>query len=120
MTTTTKNAPGIRGNGPEGNDTHPTVQVGAEVMTTVPQATDNHPAWCGGCTQHSDGTSTHTGIGYPVSIDGQQGDVVPFILAGQPTVVVKLPDTTDLTPTEARRLARALEVIAAMVEDGAA
>lgn len=86
----------------------------------IPSTTQSvHPAWCGGCTAHSDGTSSHRGIGYPVTIDGQHGDVVPYLMAGAPTVVVKLPATTDLTPAEARRLARALDVIAAMVEDGA-
>lgn len=78
-----------------------------------------HPAWCGGCTTHSDGTSSHRGIGYPVTIDGQRGEVVPYIMADEPIVSINVP-TGDLNPAEARRLARALEVIAAMVEDGAA
>lgn len=75
-----------------------------------------HPAWCGGCTQLSAGTE-HVGIGYPVTVDGTNGNVTPIITATGERIVDVNVLGGHLTPSEARQFARALETIAAMVEE---
>lgn len=86
------------------------------MSTTILSA---HPAWCGGCEQQlTDGATVHRGIGYPITINGELGDVSPLLVDGEALVDANVP-AGHLTPAEARCLARALEVIAAMVEDAA-
>lgn len=119
-----ENAPGIRGNGPEGNDHNPNPQEGAEVMTIVPAAA---PAWAAGADIHDEGTPDEWRCHWTLSVPvpgvrtyEHTEERIAYVLAEQtdadenplhrgPFVVLEI-DTDSanralLTPAVARRLA---------------
>lgn len=99
MTATTKNAPGIRGNGPEGSDHNPTHQDGAEVMPRLPQTTDaaQIPAWAAGHDILDEGTPDEWRCYWSLSIP------VPGALTDgrdEHDVLVFAEQTTDTSPED--------------------
>ncbi|WP_324650986.1 DUF6907 domain-containing protein [Georgenia sp. H159] len=127
-----ENAPGIRGNGPEGNDHNPNPQEGAEVMSTLSQTahTPTAPPWAAGADIHDEGTPDvwrcHWTLSVPVHgvrTYEHTEERIAYVLAEQtdadedplhrgPFVVLEI-DTDSanralLTPSVARKLATRL------------